>query len=253
MLFDEYEQCKKELHVACFEDDPLRKQSYGSLEYLLDTLPNPQDNLYGLLKDRFNAVLDDIQKNASLGKSRKDIACAINALHLYWKYSGGSLPELEDDRSKVAEGKREDYTKGDEDVIKNFKNQAEAFGIDPKISLGVHMEKQMSAVLNYIRTEGESESEPIIKRVGDTLNYLELLYGIFTEQDEDDNQLIFEPLVIEDKETGEEIARFEKDQMEQTAICEKCQENFDTKAQREREGTAPDFACPHICLSAQRQ
>lgn len=91
------------------------------------------------------------------------------------------VQELTEDRKKVAEGKREDYTKGDEDVLKNFKNQAEALGLTPMQSLAVHMEKQISAVFNYIKTNGQSESEPIIKRIGDSINYLELLWGLIND------------------------------------------------------------------------
>jgi len=223
MLSNEFDVCKGELHKTCFQVDPMRRIPYETLEFILDSFPNPSENLYGLLETRFNLVLDAIRDNLDEDKARKVIARAINVVQLYWKYSGGSLHHLEDDRSKVAEGKREDYTKGDEDVLKNFKNQAESFGIDPKVSLGVHMEKQMSAVLNYIKTDGESESEPIIKRVGDTLNYLELLYGLFVESKPKENPR----------------------QSKMAAICSKCQCDFDTPEQRERECTAPDFTCPH--------
>lgn len=99
--------------------------------------------------------------------------------------------KLERDRKDVAEGKREDYTKGSKDVLANFKNQSDDLGIRPEQSLSVHMEKQFSAVLNFIKTEGQSESEPIIKRIGDSINYLELLWallnerGLVNESDED--------------------------------------------------------------------
>lgn len=111
------------------------------------------------------------------------------------------VEDLTKDRKGVAEGKREDYTKGDEDVLKNFKNQAKELGITPEVSLAVHMEKQFSAVLNYIKTEGESESEPIIKRIGDTINYLELLWGLINEEEEsvDGNKTLAGYTVGQDK------------------------------------------------------
>ena len=92
---------------------------------------------------------------------------------------------LTDDRIKVSESKRKDYTKGSENVLQNFYNQAEDLGITPLQSLGVHMEKQMSATLNYIKTNGQSESEPIIKRIGDAINYLELMWCLINDEQED--------------------------------------------------------------------
>ena len=93
------------------------------------------------------------------------------------------IEHLTHDRKKVSEAKRKDYTKGSENVLKNFYNQSEELGITPLQSLGVHMEKQFSAILNYIKTDGQSESEPIIKRIGDAMNYLELMWGVINEEE----------------------------------------------------------------------
>ena len=90
---------------------------------------------------------------------------------------------LTEDRQKVAKGKRKDYTKDSPDVLANFKNQAEYLGITEYQSLGVHMEKQISAVFNYIKNDGTFEIEPIIKRIGDSINYLELLWGLIKERE----------------------------------------------------------------------
>ena len=97
---------------------------------------------------------------------------------------------LTDDRIKVSESKRKDYTKGSENVLQNFYNQAEDLGITPLQSLGVHMEKQMSATLNYIKTDGQSESEPIIKRIGDAINYLELMWCLINDEQVDDGEFV---------------------------------------------------------------
>lgn len=91
------------------------------------------------------------------------------------------VQELTEDRKQVAKGKRRDYTKSSENVLQNFYNQADALGLTPMQSLAVHMEKQISAVFNYIKTDGQSESEPIIKRIGDSINYLELLWGLIND------------------------------------------------------------------------
>lgn len=245
MLQSEFQDAKEELYEVCL-DLPIRQENMPVVYALLSSFEDSEQIVHNMLEHRFNEVLNVIKAHDAQ-RAKTVIAKAINACGLYWDYSGGSLKALHDDRNKVAEGKREDYTKGDEDVLKNFKNQADAFGITPQMSLGVHMEKQMSAVLNYIRTKGESESEPIIKRVGDTMNYLELLWGLFKEEMDEDassEPLIFESLTIHCEETGDKIAEL-TDAMSQTAICAKCQKNFDTKVQRERECTAPDFVCPH--------
>ncbi len=97
---------------------------------------------------------------------------------------------LTDDRKKVSQEKRKDYTKGSDNVLQNFYNQSEDLGITPLQSLGVHMEKQMSATLNYIKTDGQSESEPIIKRIGDAINYLELMWCLINDQQEDDGEFV---------------------------------------------------------------
>lgn len=89
--------------------------------------------------------------------------------------------ELTNHRLGISNGKRKDYTKGNEDVLHNFKNAGEVLGVTPLVALAVHMEKQFSAVLNYIKTDGKSESEPIINRISDTLNYLELLWGLIND------------------------------------------------------------------------
>lgn len=129
---------------------------------------------------------------------------------------------LTEDRIEVSEGKRQDYTKGSKDVLSNFKNQAREGGVTPLQSLFIHLEKQISAVFNYIRTGGEHESEPIIKRIGDSINYLELLWGLINDPEVKnwdgvninkttiDSSSIFtgvfpeegDPLDVEDKETG---------------------------------------------------
>ncbi|HSH24790.1 MAG TPA: hypothetical protein VLA13_04555, partial [Massilibacterium sp.] len=92
------------------------------------------------------------------------------------------VKRLTEDRKEVSKGKREDYTGGSDNVLQNFYNQADKLGLTPMQSLAVHMEKQISAVFNYIKTNGQSESEPIIKRIGDSINYLELLWGLINEE-----------------------------------------------------------------------
>lgn len=103
------------------------------------------------------------------------------------------VEELTDDRKEVSKGKRADYTKGSENVLQNFYDQAEFIGVTPIQSLAVHLQKQTSAVFNYIKTHGQSESEPIIKRIGDSINYLELLWGLINDIEMESNYPPDEP------------------------------------------------------------
>ncbi len=82
----------------------------------------------------------------------------------------------------IARAKGEDYTKGSADALANFKEGGKALNVDPKIVCWVFMNKHYQAITNYIRTNGQSESEPISERIKDMINYLVLLQGIITEQ-----------------------------------------------------------------------
>jgi ABC-type antimicrobial peptide transport system permease subunit len=89
------------------------------------------------------------------------------------------LFELACNTSKV---KGNDYTRGSEDVLANFKNVANKLNLDPKQVLLVYMDKHQDAIANYIKSNGQSESEPIKMRIVDNINYLFLLYGLIEEQ-----------------------------------------------------------------------
>lgn len=124
---------------------------------------------------------------------------------------------LTDDRKSVSGSKRKDYTRGNEDVLKNFKNQADYLGMTPLQSLGVHMEKQFAAVMHYIKTDGQSESEPIIRRIGDVMNYMELLYGLLVDlgYEEDVRKTSLDELAEEwDYFSEEELENFPLDKSE---------------------------------------
>lgn len=75
-----------------------------------------------------------------------------------------------------------DYTRGNEDALINFKQSAEYFGMTPMQALGIFMNKHTSAIHNYIKTCGQSESEPIRERIKDNILYLLLLLGLIEEK-----------------------------------------------------------------------
>lgn len=86
---------------------------------------------------------------------------------------------------KLQQTKGEDYTKGDEDVLKNFKEAGDYLGIEPHKSLGLYMKKHFDAIFNYIKTGGQSQSEPIHGRIVDAINYLIFLEALFEEMNKE--------------------------------------------------------------------
>lgn len=80
----------------------------------------------------------------------------------------------------ITKTKGEDYTKGDEDVLTNFK-EGRVFGLTSFQTCGLFTKKHIDAIYNYIKSEGQSESEPIRERIKDAINYLILLNGLIEE------------------------------------------------------------------------
>lgn len=75
----------------------------------------------------------------------------------------------------ILEVKGEDYRIGSVDKLANFSRAAEMFGLTPEQVLGVYLYKHFAAVFNYIKSDGQSESEPIRGRIADVINYMLLL------------------------------------------------------------------------------
>lgn len=82
----------------------------------------------------------------------------------------------------IARVKGEDYTKGSADALANFKEGGKALNVDPKVVAWIFLNKHYQAITNFIRTNGQSQSEPIEGRIDDLINYLVLLKGIIVEQ-----------------------------------------------------------------------
>jgi hypothetical protein len=78
--------------------------------------------------------------------------------------------------------KGKDYSESNEDILINFKKAADKFGMTPYQILGVYMDKHYCAILNYIKNNGQSESEPIEGRINDAINYLILLRGLIEDK-----------------------------------------------------------------------
>jgi hypothetical protein len=83
---------------------------------------------------------------------------------------------------RVLGAKGADYTVGSKDRLANFRTGAEFFGISPEQVLGVYLHKHVAAVFSYIKTGGQSESEPIEGRITDVINYCLLLSKLVAEK-----------------------------------------------------------------------
>ena len=88
------------------------------------------------------------------------------------------------DCSKISKAKGADYTKGSMDALANFKTAGSDVNVGPLSICWIFMNKHYSAITNYVKTGGQSESEPISERIKDMINYLVLLQGLITEENE---------------------------------------------------------------------
>jgi hypothetical protein len=78
----------------------------------------------------------------------------------------------------LTESKGKDYTKGNTNVLINFIEGADHFDVPVRKYLGFALKKQVDAIYNYIKTDGESQSEPIESRITDAINYLIFLNAL---------------------------------------------------------------------------
>ena len=79
--------------------------------------------------------------------------------------------------------KGKDYTRGDEDLLINFKEGSKFFDVHVYKYVGFPLKKQMDAIYSYIKTKGQSESEPIRERIKDSINYLIFLSCLIEENE----------------------------------------------------------------------
>lgn len=80
-------------------------------------------------------------------------------------------------RDALLRAKGADYA-SDDDVLANFKQAAVDAGLGPEKVWLIYAQKQWSAIQAYIRT-GKTESEPIISRLDDLRNYLDLFEAMY--------------------------------------------------------------------------
>lgn len=85
---------------------------------------------------------------------------------------------------KQANEKRIEYTesRGDQDVLANFKATAVDLDLDALQVLGIFMKKHWSSIINYIKTGKVHSDEPIDGRIMDLIQYLELTHACIVEK-----------------------------------------------------------------------
>ena len=88
----------------------------------------------------------------------------------------------------IAAAKGKDYTNGNADVLAFFKDSMDKLCVDPKKSCWIMMNKHYQAITAYVRTGGQSESEPISERIKDMINFLTLLNSLIVEENETPQQ-----------------------------------------------------------------
>ena len=84
--------------------------------------------------------------------------------------------------------KRIEYTesRGDEDVLANFKATGYDLNLNPLQVLGIFMKKHWSSIINYIKTGKVYSEEDIDGRIMDLIQYLELTYACIKEKQQEE-------------------------------------------------------------------
>ena len=89
--------------------------------------------------------------------------------------------ELDQIRDREMSIKSTEYTQGSGDVHNNFKRVGAAVGVEAKQCWAVYAGKHWESIMNWTKG-GEFESEEAIKRFGDLINYLELGYAMYVDE-----------------------------------------------------------------------
>lgn len=91
-----------------------------------------------------------------------------------------------DSCATISKAKGADYTRGSLDALANFKAAGKDVDVNALKICFIFMNKHYSAITNYIKSNGQSESEPIAERIKDMINYLVLLQGLIIEKENED-------------------------------------------------------------------
>ncbi len=92
------------------------------------------------------------------------------------------VSKSESRRLELRVQKGEEYTRGEEDVLSNFKRVAAGLGLSPLQVWWVYFHKHIDALASFIRLSEERSNEPIEGRIDDLHVYLDLCYGLVKEE-----------------------------------------------------------------------
>lgn len=154
--------------------------------------------------------------------------------------------DLLDKALAVTSAKGNDYTKGAEDILTNFKETGKDLAVEPKKVWGIFAKKHWDAITSYIKSGGQSESEPIEQRIIDLINYLVLFHALNTETNVDNVSITDTPKFEEPNFTSEQYAVLYAAwicvcKIEDKEIRRRAQLNFDEEHIIEREYEVEDF------------
>lgn len=97
--------------------------------------------------------------------------------------------ENTEDRFSMCDAKSVGYTEGHDDRLWNFKAIAKETDQTPESVLAVYLLKHFHSLLHYVKT-GEESGEGIYRTIDDIANYLDLLYAMIFEQENEGLPLI---------------------------------------------------------------
>lgn len=96
---------------------------------------------------------------------------------------------LMDMASGIENAKRPAYTVGNEDVLHNFKEGAKFAGIEPIQAWAILFNKHILAISSAVINPNISQSEPLVGRFADAINYLKLGHAILRESQKENEAL----------------------------------------------------------------
>jgi hypothetical protein len=83
---------------------------------------------------------------------------------------------------EIQTAKRPGYTRGDADVLANFKSVARQLHLTPEQAWGVYFLKHIDAILSIMTQPNLPVSEEPLGRFADGINYLQLGYALLQER-----------------------------------------------------------------------
>lgn len=89
--------------------------------------------------------------------------------------------QAEDRKLALRQNKGTEYTRGDDDVLANFKRVSAGVGLSPLQVWWVYFHKHVDALASFVRLGVEASDEGIEGRIDDLQVYLDLCRGLVAE------------------------------------------------------------------------